>query len=890
MALASATRLGPYEILAPLGAGGMGEVYRARDTRLERIVAIKILPPHLSSDPVRKQRFEREARTISSLNHPNICTLHDIGSQDGINYLVMECVEGETLAKRLEKGPLPLEQVVRIGAEVADALDRAHRSGIVHRDLKPGNIMLTSTGAKLLDFGLAKPAAALASSATLTASAEGSPMTEQGTIVGTFQYMSPEQLEGKEIDSRSDIFSLGAVLYEMVTGRRAFGGKSQLSVASAIVEKEPEPISMIKPMTPPALDRLVRHCLEKQPERRFQSAKDLSFALAALSGSDAIDVVHAVLRPRLFFWVATSLALAAVAVGAWLLARRPAPGADRLQFPILVAGEGEVSHMALSADGKMLAFVSPDEKSAIPMLYVQRVGSTTATVMPGTEGASFPFWSPDDAYVAFFAHGKLLKLAVSGGPPQMLATVTTARGGSWGRKGVIIYAPVAADVLWRVNADGSAPAPLTANIAGKEENSHRWPLFLPDGDHFLFWAGNFQHSKDDRVSGIYISSLAAKEKKLLMLTRHSFGYAAGNLLYTDDKRQLLAASFDVSKATVSGDPHVIASLVGIDPTVSWSAFTAADNGTVVYNENDQAVLSALTWLDRTGKVQGHVGDPAVMANPTISPDEAHVAVDIADLKADNVDIWIDSLKGSTNTRLTFDPALEILGVWSRDGKFIAYTYEGSDAVSLRLKKATGREKEQTVFMPKDVLGEVFPNSWTPDDKQILCTMVPAGANTVRGSYLVLIPASGGAPAPFLAAKDSVSNGQISRDGKWVAYASNESGAWEIYVTTFPDTAGKWQVSRGGGSEPRWRGDSKEIFYIGPTGMLMAVSVDTRGAFSTGRPAPLFQTYRRAPLASTDLFSYDVYKDGMRFLVNRHAKPDNVAPLTIVLHAIANSPQ
>ena len=639
----------------------------------------------------------------------------------------------------------------------------------------------------------------------------------------------------------------------------------------------------------PALARLLRHCLEKSPEQRFQSVKDLSFALSGLS--DASDVVPA--APKVgkmpWLWGAVAMGLIAISAATWLLAHRPAPMVERLRFPILVTGDGEVSHMALSADGKMLAFVSPDEKSAIPILYVQRVGSPSATLLPGTEGVTFPFWSPDDAYVAFFAHGKLLKLAVSGGPPQTLASVTTARGGSWGNKGVIIYAPVAADVLWRVNEDGSGAAPLTANIHGKLENSHRWPVFLPDGDHFLFWAGNFERAKDDPVSGIYLTSLAAKEKKLVRLTRFSLGYAAGNLLYVDDKSQLVAAPFELSSG-VAGKPRVIATSVGVDPTVSWGAFTAADNGTVVYNQNNQVVSSALTWLDRNGKVLGRVGDSEVMANPSISPDGNHAAVDIADPDASNVDIWMVSLKGGAHARLTFGSGLEVLGVWSRDGNAIAYTFEGAP-VSLHLKKTPGREKEKTLFILKGPLGEIFANSWTPDDKQILCTMVrPAGANAGQGSDLVLVPAAGGEPAPFLASKDSASGGQISPDGKWVAYASNESGAWEIYVTTFPDAGGKWQVSRGGGTEPRWRGDSEEIFYVGPTGLLMAVPVDTKSTFSTELPAPLFQTYRRAPLASTDLFTYDVTKDGQRFLVNRHVKPEHVMPLTIVLHAAQNPPQ
>ena len=893
MGLASGAKLGPYEILAPLGAGGMGEVYRARDTRLGREVAIKVLPESFSSDPGRLHRFEQEARTVAALKHPNILAVFDIGQHNGSPFLVSELLEGESLCAVLDRGAVPQRKAIEYGVQIAQGLAAAHDHGIVHRDLKPENVFVTKDGRiKLLDFGLAKliqasdGVAAEVNGITLT----GSP-TAAGVVMGTAGYMAPEQVRGAPVDPRTDIFAFGAVLYEMLSGQAAFRRDTPAESMAAVLKEDPQELSKPSHPVSPALDRIVRRCLEKNPEERFQSAKDLSFALASLSGSDTSAASRAALKPRNkppVLWVAMLLALAAVAVGAWLLARRPAPTAERLQFPILVSGEGEVSHMALSADGKMLAFVSPDEKSAIPMLYVQRVGLPSATLLAGTEGASFPFWSPDDAYVAFFAHGKLLKLAVSGGPPQTLASVTTARGGSWGSKGVIVYAPVASDVLWRVNADGSGAAPLTANIAGKQENSHRWPVFLPDGDHFLFWAGNFQRAKDDRVSGIYITSLAAREKKLVTLTHFSLGYAAGNLLYVDDKGQLVAAPFDVSRAT-AGEPRVIATSVGVDPTVSWGAFTAADNGTVVYNENSQVVSSALTWLDRTGKVLGRTGHSEVMANPSISPDGDHVAVDIADLNANNVDIWMVSLKGSADTRLTFDPALEVLGVWSHDGKAIAYTYLGSDAVSIRLKKTTGREKEKTLFAPKDVLGEIFANSWTLDDKQILCTMVPAGVNAVRGSDLVLVPASGGEPVPFLLTKDSVSSGQISPDGKWVAYASNESGAWEIYVTTFPDAAGKWQVSRGGGSEPRWRGDSQEIFYVGPTGLLMAVPVDAKYAFSTGPPAPLFQTYRRAPLASTDLFTYDVSKDGKRFLVNRHVKPDHVMPLTVVLHATANPP-
>jgi len=520
------------------------------------------------------------------------------------------------------------------------------------------------------------------------------------------------------------------------------------------------------------------------------------------------------------------------------------------------------------------------------MLYVQRIGSPNATLLAGTEGASYPFWSPDAAYVASFANGKLQKLAASGGSPQTLASVTTARGGSWGKRNVVIYAPAAASVLWRVNADGSAAAPLTANIVGKQENSHRWPVFLPDGDHFLFWAGNFERAKDDRASGIYVSSLAANEKKLVTLTHSNMGYAAGNLLYVDDKRQLVTAPFDVSRATVSGEPRVIASSVGFQPSTYCGAFAVSEDGTVVYNANTQAASSALVWLDRSGKELGRVGNVGVLANPSISPDGERVAVDMTDEKANNVDVWIESLQGGTDARFTFDPSEEVIGVWSHDGKLIVYR-NTANRPTLFVKPTSGREKEKSIFGLKNELGDIFPNSWTPDDKQVLSTMsLSGGTSAAQSSSLVLVPSSGGKPTPFLVTKGDVSNGQISPDGRWVTYASKESGDWEVYVTTFPDASGKWQVSRGGGSEPRWRGDIREIFYIGPTGMLMAAPVDSAGTFSTGVPAALFQVHGRAAISSTDLFSYDVTRDGKRFLVNRYVKPDHLTPLTVVLHATA----
>ncbi len=550
-----------------------------------------------------------------------------------------------------------------------------------------------------------------------------------------------------------------------------------------------------------------------------------------------------------------------------------------MQFAIAV--QAEVSHLAVSADGEMLAFVARDDASGENMLYTQRIGSANASVLPGTEGANYPFWSPDGADLAFFSSGKLKKVAIAGGPPHVLAEATSGRGGAWGRRGVIIYTPDAGGPLWRVNADGTNPTPLTAKLYVGNETSHRWPVFLSDGDRFLFWAGTFGSDTENRTDGIYVSSLAATGKKLLIPTRSNPEYSNGQLFYVDGKRELIAVSVDAPHAKVTGESRVLAEGVAYQPYVYWAAFTVGGNGTVVYNTSMAAALSVLTWYDRTGKELGRVGEPGVLANPSISPDGNRAAVDIADPKANNIDIWIDDLKRETSSRFTFDPSDEVSGVWSRDGSTLAYQLAMVGGGAVEIKKATGQEPNRTVITTS-VQDELVPNSWTLDDKQILCTLQPAAG----GTGLVLIDVSSGREVPFLAGKASKTNGQISPDGKWAAYASNETGDWEIYVTTLPNPVGKWQVSRGGGTEPRWRGDGKEIFYIGPRGTLTAVEVSTEGTFATGAPSLLFQLHGRAPISRTDVFTYDVARDGKQFLVNRYLKPDQLQPLTVLLNATA----
>ena len=776
----------------------------------------------------------------------------------------------------LDRGALPQRKTIEYGVQIAHGLAAAHEKAIVHRDLKPENIFLTKDGnIKILDFGLAKLVRNKSDGldgATLT-----SAHTVAGVVMGTAGYMAPEQVRGEDVDARTDIFAFGAVLYEMLSGRRAFGRDTAAETMTAVLKEDPPELADPGHVISPALDRTVRRCLEKNPAQRFQSARDLSFALGALSGTDASGATRAARgAPRRFSigsWAFIMLALAAVAGVTWFLARRPV-ATERMQFAIPVPGE--VSQMALSRDGSMLAFVSPDENSGLPILFIQRIGSSSATPLPGTENASFPFWSPDASHLAFFANGKMEKMAIPGGTSQPIADVEAARGGSWGRRDVIVYAPAAGGGLWRVNADGTGAAPLNDTIHTGDDSA-RWPVFLPDGNRFLFWSGNFVGDESDRSTGIQVGSLDGKGRKLVTVAHSSFGYDSAHLIYADDHQHLVSVAFDTSTATVSGSTAVIGSVVGFQPATWWASLAAAENGTLIYDASAGSSVSALTWMDRTGKQLGRVGDPGVMANPVLSPDASRVALDISDQKGNNVDIWLENTNGTGNTRFTFTLSEDTVGVWSRDGKMVAYRSNSPGGSKLFMKRSNGLEAEKQL---RQVTGaeDILPNSWSADDRQVLCTH-----QSDRGNYLELVPVGGENPVRLFSTKGNVNNGMISPDGKWVAYGSDESGNSEIYVTTFPGATGKWQVSRGGGGEPRWRGDGKEIFYVSASGMLMAVPVGAENGFSTGAPVPLFQAHGRATISSTDIFSYDVAKDGKRFLVNRYVRPEQVAPLTILLN-------
>jgi eukaryotic-like serine/threonine-protein kinase len=885
MALTNGTRLGPYEIVAPIGAGGMGEVYRAHDTRLERNVAIKVLPASYSADPDRLRRFEQEARAASQLNHPNIVVVHDFGTNDSAPYVVQELLEGETLRERLKSGPLGTRKTTEYALEIARGLAAAHDKGIAHRDLKPENIFITTDGrVKILDFGLAKLIASEPQAGTLSATRTATIATRPGIVMGTVGYMSPEQVRAQPTDARTDIFSLGAILFEMLTGRRAFQRETSAETMTAILNEEPPEISTLAAGVPPSLERVVNHCLEKSPEQRFQSAKDLAFALSALSGSGTSPGLPATGKIRRRGWLPWAALAAMVIAGtsaAYLFVDRPAP-AERMQFAIPV--QSEVRDLALSADGRMLALSERDDASGENMLYYMRLGAAGATRLDGTENASYPFWSPDDKNIGFFANGQMQRVSVSGGPPQVITSAPHGRGGSWGSQGIIIYAPDTGGPLWRVGADGSGAAPLTEKSFLAGEASHRWPEFLPDGNHFLFLSSDFASKAPGVVDGIYSSSLSSQDKKLVFPEDSNFSYANGHLYFEDDHNDLAVIPFSVRQEKALGNPEIIAEHLIFQSSVYHGMLTAGGSNTVVYSTNAGADTSALTWVDASGKDLQRVGGTASESNPSISPDGNRALVDIADPKSNTVNVWIEDLAHGTASRFTFDLVEDATAVWSRDGRTIAYRTNGyMGAGSIMVKPASGLGAEREIYRTK-AQDDILPNSWSPDDKFVLCTLEPVAG----GSSLLLVDVVTGKSTPFIANKASVTNGIISPDGKWVAYASNETGTWEIYVSTYPAGQGKWQVSRGGGTEPRWRADAKEIYYVDPKGTLTAVAINTQGTFSAGIPTPLFALHGRRQISNTDLFSYDVSKDGKRFLVNRDVKPDHVDPLTVVLNATVGS--
>jgi len=885
MTLPIGSRLGPYEILSLLGAGGMGEVYRARDTRLERTVAIKILPADRCGSPEARQRFEREARTISQLSHPHICALYDVGNQETnrgrVDYLVMEHLEGETLADRLAKGPLPLEQTLRFGIEIAGALHKAHRQGIVHRDLKPANVMLTRAGIKLLDFGLAKIEAPVMPGGSLTAMPTRAGLTQEGALLGTVPYMAPEQLEGKDADPRTDIFALGAVLYEMATGRRAFSGTSQASLISAIMKEEPAPMAQVQPMTPPALDHAVRTCLAKDPEERWQSANDVRNQLkwVAEGGGQAHGAgphpARGAVRERLGWGVAAVAILAAV--GAWIVGGRRAPGpAVPVRLSVVLPEKSALRAAVLSPDGSNIVVVARDAQGK-NLLWIRGLDSLAVQPLPGTENPSFPFWSPDGRSIGFFADGKLKKIAAAGGPPQTLCDAPVSRGGAWSPDGTILFAPVTDGPLYRIAASGGAPTMATRFDPARGETSHRWPLFLPAGRRFLYLVASFANTAEQERMGIYAGSLDSQEGKFLVRANSTMAYVPPGYVLFLRERNLFAQAFDARELGMTGDPFPVAEQIQYFPQVYGAVISAASNGTLLYQNTAATSISQLVWFDRGGRKLGSLGVPVDQANPHISPDGKKVAVDITDPRSGNIDVWAYDSAGGIATRLTSHPGIDAGAIWSPDGNRVAFTSVREGHVDLFQRSSGGGGSEEPILHSERTKN---PSDWSPDGRLVLFRTFDAQSNL----ELWVVPVGGeGQPMPFIKATYGVSNGQFSPDGRYVAYASNESGRWEIYVAPFPGPGGNWKLSSAGGSEPKWRRDGRELFYIAPDGVLMAVAVREGEAFDADAPRPLFPLRRREPISAVDLFSYDVAPDGQRFLVNTDVGDSTTLPLTIVLN-------
>src|SRR5215469_714795 len=890
MGLSSGTKLGPYEIVAPLGAGGMGEVYRARDTRLERSVAVKILPQHLADKAEASERFEREARTISSLNHPNICQLHDVGQQDGVRYLVMELLEGETLADRLRRGPLPSEQVLRYGAEIADGLHAAHRRGVVHRDLKPGNVMLTKSGAKLMDFGLAKGIIqpSLVSeglTATLTSS-HATPLTQQGTIVGTFQYMAPEQIEGKEADARSDIFSFGAVLYEMVRGKRAFEGKTLVSVAAAILEKEPEPIRG-QPLTPASLERVIRKCLAKDPDARWQSAGDLASELrwiaeGSVSGvhtASPISVRRGARVREWFAWIFCALAIIAVIVLSLVLGfsggekpvvRMQIATPEKLQFNFVGDNGGPP---VISPDGKNVVFAARAEGKN--QLFLRPLDKLKPQPIAGTEDGTFPFWSPDSRSIAFFVEGKLKRADLAGGPPVTICDAPVGRGGSWSTNGMIVFSPTFTEALLQVPATGGIPTAATK--LSDKYTTHRWPWFLPDGHHFLYLAANHA-ATTSTTTAVFWASLDGRDNKLLFTSPSNAIYASGHLLYVRDNT-LMAQPFDGSSGQLQGDPVPLNDDVQVDGTVWRGTFSASDNGALVYQPGVLGARHRLTWFDRSGKELGSVSGPDAFSLMELSPDDRKVAVTIGDPVGM---IWIYDMLHNSRTRFTFGNDSNVDAIWSRDGKKIAYL-EGdvNNAFSRKvIVKASDGSGEATQLLD---IGTVHTlqqelNDWSPDLRYILYESGTVGEG--NGIDLWLLPLSGDKPFPLLSSPGDQQFAQFSPDGRWVAYSSSETGRPEIYVVPFPATGSKWQISTNGGTRPRWRRDGKEIvFEVEGSGKVMSAQVNGRGPnFEVGEVRPLFETTNLPPNNAGSQWS--LTSDGQRLLAITTGET-GALPLTVI---------
>ncbi|HEX7139759.1 MAG TPA: protein kinase [Vicinamibacterales bacterium] len=792
------SRLGPYEVISRIGAGGMGEVFRARDTRLDRTVAIKILPAEFADNAQLKTRFEREAKAISQISHPHICALHDVGSTEGVEYLVLEFLEGETLADRITRGPLPIADVLRFGSQIASALACAHRAGIVHRDLKPGNVMLTKSGAKLLDFGLARSAPAFVSTTDAT---QHKPLTQEGTILGTFQYMSPEQLAGEEVDARTDIFAFGAVLYEMLTGARAFEGKSRTSIVAAVLTGSPRPPSSIRPMTPPALEHVIAKCLARERDDRWESAADIASQLDWIGGTasgegTAMRAAKPARRGAMFavFGIALVLAVAAIVAGFYArrqlrLAEQPVRSELATSEPLTPSLFGAVR---LSPDGtQLLTLVGQSGK---PSIALRNLATGETKKLAGTEGAIFPFWSPDSQHIAFFAGGKLRRIGAGGGTVQTICDAKQGRGGSWGRGGVIVFATDLGGPLLRVDESGGTPVPVTHQATPTE--THRHPAFLPDGKTFLFMA------RVDNDDVVFAGSTDGKLRKKIVDHASKAEFARGRLFFVRDGN-LVSQPFDPGKLEVSGTLTPVADHVEYFKVRAIGNFSVTDTKLVYVSE--ASGLSEIVVHDRNGRItETHAGANRYRILD-ISPDDKTLAVAIND-HFEEGDVWLVQLEGGTKSRFTFTNGGALSGAFSPDGTRLA-TSTGffGQTIAIHLRSVVSNEV-QKIF---EEARACIVTGWSHDGRYLVVDT----QDSKTGFDVQKIDVATKAITPVVQGPADEVAPSLSPDGKWLAYVSMESGAPEVYVTSFPSGEGKWQATQDGGNAPHWSRDGKQLFYV-----------------------------------------------------------------------------
>jgi Tol biopolymer transport system component len=873
MPLALSTRLGSYEILSSIGAGGMGEVYRARDTKLGRDVAIKVLPDAFAHDAERMARFEREAQVLASLNHPNIAAIYGLEESSDVRALVMELVEGPTLADRIAQGPVTLDEALALAKQIVEGLEYAHEKGVIHRDLKPANIKLAADGTvKLLDFGLAKaveePVVAGNPSVSPTLTMQS---TRAGVILGTASYMSPEQASGKPVDRRSDIWSFGVVLWEMLSGRKLFDGETVSHTLADVLRGEID-VSKLPAGTPIAIRELVRRCLGRNVKNRLQAIGEARIAIERYreNPSDAglsEQLVTRGSRREVFAWIAASLFLVAFA----LVYYRQAPEEVRaVKLSLLPPEKAEFSDPpAVSPDGRRVTFAATVGQKA--QLWVRDLDSLAARPLAGTEGAYNPFWSPDNRFIAFFAGGKLKKIGVLGGPAQILCDAASGRGGSWNQTGVIVFTPGILDGLYRVSAAGGSSTILIALDQSLGEDSLRHPWFLPDAHHFFYTARNGDRNK----SAIYVGDLGSKEKRRILITNSNAVYAPPGFLLFLRERTLMAQPFDASRIQTTGDPFPIADKVDFT-TILGGLFSVSQNGVLAYLSSFGTGNVQLSWFDRGGKPLGTVGAPGDLFTPAISPDGKKVAVRRSDQQAATTDIWLHDLARGTASRFTFGPNINTSPVWSPDGNRMVFNSTRIGGGSLYLKPTGGAGKEELLL--KSPSG-VVPSDWSRDGRFII--YIQYDANTK--SDIWVLPLSGDSPPvpgkafPFLQTEFTEWGAKLSPDGKWLAYTSDETGRNEIYMQTFPSPGGKSQVSTSGGIRPVWSRDGKELFYSAADGKLMAVEVKTGSKLEASAPKALFDT-RLVGGAG-----FDISPDGRRFLLANSLDDTGQKPMTVVVN-------